>query len=476
MKKIGKYEIMGLLGRGGMGHVYKVRIPRVHKIVALKLLKPVEHMLELMGKDAVVSQFLHEARIMAGLNHPHIAGIWDFDEHLGWPYFTMEYACENLGAIIGESYRVEEPTRRLWPEKAVCFTLQTLDALARLHHAGIVHRDLKPYNLLLTSQEQVKLIDFGLSRLRGENALYLANPEAMPENIKVGTPYYTAPEQERAPETADQRADIYATGVLLFRLLTGLLPQEGGLGPGDQVFAAKSQLQLAPPWEDFFRKALAPEPDDRFASAAAMRQELEKLFAGWQQDMEQACSLPPELLQDILAQETGPCPVTAAGASPSLRLRSTPVKTGPVPVSQTFAVDDLGRPLQTGPGEFTPLKSDGEILYNKEQGLLWQQNGTAYPCTWQQAHDYIGACNAARLGGWDQWRLPTMEELLPLVRNPEQKHAQCLPSLFGERQRLLWSADRRSFTAAWTLNAGLGFAGWHDMTCLAWVRAVCTKA
>jgi len=470
MRHIGKYEIIGLLGRGGMGQVYKVRIPKVGKIVALKLLRPMEHMLDLMGKDAVTAQFLAEARIMAGLNHPHIAQIWDFDEHRGWPFFTMEYACENLGLAIGESYRVEEPTRRLWPDKAARFTLQTLDALARLHHAGIVHRDLKPYNLLLTSSEQVKLIDFGLSRLRGEHPAFEANPAAMPKNMKVGTPYYTAPEQERDPDAADGRADLFAAGVLFYRLLTGLLPPEGGLTGDDEVFGPELRPTLAAPWESFFRQALAPAPEDRFATAAAMRRELQTLHAAWREDMEKVCSLPPELLE-----EQGPCAIPEPGAALARPPRQTPLKTGPVPAQEAFAVDALGRPLQAAPGGFVPLPDAPEILRHAGHGLLWQRRGSPYPCTWDEAGDYIRSCNEAGLAGRNHWRLPTMEELLTLVRTPEHEHALCLPQPFSQRQRLLWSADRRSYTAAWTLNAGLGFAGWNDITCPAWVRAVCTE-
>lgn len=482
MKHIGKYEILGLLGKGGMGHVYKVRLPRVNKILALKLLRPVDHMLDLLGKDAVVQHFLHEARIMASLRHPHIAQIWDYDEHQSWPFFTMEYACENLGAAIGESYRVEEPTRKLWPDKAVRLTLETLDALARLHHAGIVHRDLKPYNLLLTSQERVKLIDFGLSRLRGENALFLANPEAMPKNMKVGTPFYAAPEQEDDPDNVDARADLFAAGVLFFRLLTGLLPPEGGLVRGAEVFTPdETSPVLAGPWEDFFYKALAPAPQDRFVSAVEMRDELNGLFAHWHENMHQACSLPPELEEASPTPSTDDeaalrnfCPVPQ-GPLETHPLRGNPIKTGPLSASQAFGLDTLARPTSSVSPEFVTLARTPEILHDAAHGLFWQQAGSPYPDTWEQAQAYVRRLNETAFAGLEHWRLPTVEELTTLVRVPEHDHAACLPPLFNPGQRLLWSADRRSFVAAWTLNVGLGFVGWQDFTCRAWVRAVCDK-
>ncbi len=465
MRHIGKYEVLGLLGRGGMGHVYKVRLPRTPKILALKLLKPMDHMLDLLGREALTRRFLDEARIMAGLDHPHIAQIWDLDTHAGWPFFTMEYACENLGTIIGESYILEAPTRKIRPDKAVRYVLETCEALARLHDAGIVHRDLKPYNLLLTSREHVKLIDFGLSKVRGEHPAFRANPAAMPAHIKVGTPFYTAPEQERDPESADFRADLYAGGVLLYRLLTGLLPPEGGLAPDKPVFSnQEAPLSMAAPWEDFFRKALAALPERRFASANAMGRALSLLHDKWRGHMDEVC-----LLLDDTQERTPAAPPNLQNET----LRSEPRKTGPVPSGRAFALDALARPLRYADVEHTPLSP--EVLRDARHGLLWQREGSPYPLTWGQAQDYVQGCNRRAFAGHRAWRLPTIDELTTLLRVPEREHARCTPPLFGREQRLLWSCDRRSHVSAWMLNAGLGFVGWQDFTCPAWVRAVCNE-
>jgi serine/threonine-protein kinase len=184
MRKIGRYQIRGLLGTGGMGRVYKAMLPVVEKVVAVKRLEPHEHMLRLLGRDQVESLFYTEARILANTRHANLAPLFDFDhDEAGRPFFVMEYLCMNLGTLIGETYEMERPTRSLPPERAARYITQTLEGLARLHYAGIIHRDIKPYNLLLTDDDRVKIIDLGLSRLRGEI-------KALPETFKIGTPFY----------------------------------------------------------------------------------------------------------------------------------------------------------------------------------------------------------------------------------------------------------------------------------------------
>ena len=459
MKHIGKYEITGLLGRGGMGLVFKVRLPLVGKTLALKLLRPVEHMLELLGEDEVKARFLEEARVMAGLRHPHIAQIWDFDEYEGWPFFTMEYACENLGTAIGESYRIEEPTRRIWPEKAMDYLSQVLDGLGRLHYAGIVHRDLKPYNVLFSDQEHVKIIDFGLSKVRGER------PQQSPGGMKVGTPYYAAPEQEADPERAGVPADLYSAGVILYRLLTGVLPPEGGIPPGAPVFSGQvPPFDLAAPFEIFFRQCLAPAPGDRFLSAREMHDALEGLRQTWLKSRDQVCSLSEDELEALCGLEKRN---SARGT-----LRSAPLKTGPVPAVQAFDLDGLDRPRNLFQASFQAMENG--MVFASEHGLMWQASGSPYALTWSEAHDYVASLNSERLGGHTGWRLPTVEELCTLARTPEDPDSLCLPMVFDQAQRQLWSADRRTFMAAWLLNAGLGYVGWQDFTCPAWVRAVRT--
>ena len=270
--KLGRYDVCGLLGRGGMGAVYKVRQPVTGRIAALKILKPADTLLKMVGSEELRRQFEAEAVTMASLDHPNIAAVWDYDQAGGIPFFVMAYYCLNLGMLMGESYRVEAPTRRLPLDKAVDYTLQTLDGLSRMHHAGIVHRDMKPFNLMLTDSGRIKVIDFGLSRLRGETG------PAAPGGIKIGSPYYAAPEQEAHPDSVDGRADCYAVGVMLYRMLTGVLPtDESNLDNGTIPPASRFNPDLDADWDAFFNRAMAWVAEDRFSGAATMRQALENL-------------------------------------------------------------------------------------------------------------------------------------------------------------------------------------------------------
>lgn len=467
MRKIGRYEICGRLGRGGMGAVYKARLPELGTVVALKLLEPVDHLADLLGAEAVREMFLREARIMASLDHPNIAAIRDAGEHTPGPrpdgeppvldgplpYFVMDYYCGNLGHTIGESYRVEEPSRRLPLDRAVSYAMQTLEGLRRMHHAGIVHRDVKPFNLMISGQDTVKLIDFGLSRLRGEM------DTARPRTLKVGSPYYTAPEQERDPASADARSDIYGVGVILFRMLTGRLPEDE---EGRSFRASDLSPDCDADWDYFFQRALAVDPEERFQDAQSMAAALETRFAAWRRRVDAVCGI------DESAFLADPAELTAPAGWPSLRKR--PVKARESEAAQKLGIDTLGRPLNR---HVSLLVDQGDGTVSDEAaGLLWEREGSDYPLTWEEAAGYVESLNERRFAGHADWRLPTVPELSTLVEDTPSLGDFCLPPVFAPDRRQIWSADRRSFMAAWYLDAAMGFVGSQDFTCRFWARAV----
>jgi serine/threonine-protein kinase len=173
-----------------------------------------------MGEDAIRNLFISEAITMSNLRHPHIVEVWNLDEtEDGKLFYVMDYYFNNLGIMIGESYITEAPSRIIKLDKAIKYIRQILLGLACLHHFDIVHRDIKPFNILVTDLDTIKICDFGLSKLRGEDF-------KGPENLKVGSPWYAAPEQEAHPDNVDRRADIYSVGIMLYRMLTGELPAE----------------------------------------------------------------------------------------------------------------------------------------------------------------------------------------------------------------------------------------------------------
>lgn len=460
--KIGRYTVCGLLGRGGMGAVYKVRQPVTGRIAALKLLRPAEILEELVGLPTLADTFATEARTMASLDHPNIAAVWDYDEADGKPFFVMEYYCLNLGMLIGESYRVEAPTRRLPMHSAVSYARQTLDALARMHHAGVIHRDVKPFNIMVTGHDEVKLIDFGLSRLRGET------PVQHSGGVRIGSPYYAAPEQEEDPESVDGRADLYPVGVMLYRMLTGVLPNDEEVMDGGAIPDASNYTEDCDhEWDAFFRRAIADDPDERFPDAAAMASALDKLYSRWESRVANVCSLTePDASSPRCAPRTHP-------------LRAEPVKVGTADAQETFSLDELWRPCCiTSPElEEQVVTTDGKTVktvLDAAAGRMWQQSGSEYPMTWQEAHEYVDMLNAYNHAGYNDWRLPTVDELCTLVRDTPMLGDFCLPSVFDDAKGILWTCDRKSYMAAWFVSAAMGFTGWQDFTCRFSVRAVRT--
>ncbi|QTA86130.1 protein kinase domain-containing protein [Desulfonema magnum] len=449
MKKIGKYKIRGLLGRGGMGKIYKVEVPVIGKIAALKRLEPNPVLVNIMGPEKIRDLFISEAVNMAYLRHPNIVQILDFDEADGKLFYIMDYYCNNLGTMIGETYKTEMPSRMIKTDKAIHYTRQMLLGLACLHHAGIVHRDIKPFNILVTDYDTVKICDFGLSKLRGE-----AFPG--PSNLKVGSPWYAAPEQEINPDQADFSADIYPVGVTLYRMLTGTLPTEPLAVLGD------ISPDLDEAWDVFIKKAIARKSKDRFVSANAMLKELDALQAAREIRKEKICSLPP--VPEFQTSETKPPKMSG-------KLRSQHVKVSPQEAPKLFSTDKLWRPLCYMQNDFRVNTDD--TITDSATGLIWQQSGTDYPVTWNHARVYIDKLNKACFAGHDNWRLPTVDELMSLLTEPLRDRDFCVEPIFDNTQKWLWSADTRSYVAAWYVSVDMGFVAWQDFSAYYYVRAVC---
>ncbi|EGB15110.1 serine/threonine protein kinase [Pseudodesulfovibrio mercurii] len=450
--RIGRYDIRGLLGRGGMGAVYKAAMPVTGRIVALKVLKPVEILEDLVGAEALRAMFFKEASAMASISHPNVAAVLDVDGGADGtsvpPHFTMEYFCGNLGVLMGETYEVERESRPLGVETSLALARGMLRGLDRLHYEGIIHRDVKPFNVMLAEDQggpgTVKLIDFGLSKLRGE-------PTVRHKGMVVGSPYYAAPEQEADPEVADERSDRYSVGVTLYRMLTGRLPGEKDLRPIRELHA-----DLDRAWDDFFATALARDPSDRFPSGPAMLDALNDLEARWLARREATCAAP-----DLLAEpEPTVCP----------RPRSAPLKAGLKQARAAFGLDELWRPECYAHGDFAD-RNDGTVL-ERTRGLVWERHGSRYPLTWERANAHVARLNKSAYAGRTDWRLPTVAELATLFTGRTEPGEFCLEPAFDPQKARLWSADRKAFTAAWYVDAELGFVWWQDLTCRFFARAV----
>ena len=453
MKQIGRYRVCGILGKGGMSKVYVVLLPVIDRIGALKLLNPHPHLLELLGEKTLRSLFISEARTLAGLRHPNIVDILDFDEADGKLFYVMDYYANNLGVLIGETYQSEKPSRIIRIDRAIHYAWLTLEGLSRLHHAGIIHRDIKPFNILVTEDEGVKISDFGLSKIRGEVF-------EGPPNLKVGSPYYAAPEQEAHPDAVDFSADIYSMGVIMYRMLTGFLPGYSENTPQQVPKPSRLNPDLAEDWDAFLMRAMAENPLDRYPSANIMLEDLNRLAAEWEVRRDRVCVLNP------VPQES------QVKMSQKRTLRSEGCKISIRNAPAVFGLDPLWRPQSYPLNNF--VMENESTIRDLATGLIWQKGGGEYPIPWRQALDYIASLNQNRLGGYNCWRLPTIDELMSLLTPMPQGTDFCIKPIFDPKCRWLWSIDRCTFTSAWYVSFDLGFVFHQEINARFYVKSVCS--
>ncbi len=248
-------QIIELIGRGGMGFVYKARQPHLDRFVALKLLPD-----SLAHDPQFAERFNREGRVLARLNHPNIVSIFDFGQAGGFYYLMMEY-------VDGVNLRQAMQAGRFSPAEALAIVPKICEALQFAHEEGILHRDIKPENILLDSKGRVKIADFGIAKLVGEE-----HPDASltATGAALGTMHYMAPEQIEKPATVDHRADIYSLGVVFYELLTGELPL-GRFGP------PSARTPVDPRVDDVVMRTLEREREKRFQSAGEMGTTVEHL-------------------------------------------------------------------------------------------------------------------------------------------------------------------------------------------------------
>ncbi|MCX6851768.1 MAG: protein kinase [Verrucomicrobia bacterium] len=251
-----QYEVHMLVGRGGMGAVYKGLQLSLDRAVAIKLLPPAIERQDL----AFAERFKNEARLMGRMNHPAIVSVYDFGRTSdGQLYFVMEYVDGT------DVQRMIAREGKLPPEHALAITAHLCDALGYAHKQGIVHRDIKPSNVLIDIEGRVKVADFGLAKLSDKTQ----NSGLTQTGMTMGTPDYVAPEALTLGSDVDGRADIYAVGVMLYQMLTGDIPR-GMFKMPSQKFQS-----IDPRFDAIIRRALEHDREERYQSSHELRQALD---------------------------------------------------------------------------------------------------------------------------------------------------------------------------------------------------------
>lgn len=255
---LGGYRLEGVLGRGGMGTVYRATQLSLHRPVAVKILPR-----EVSSEPQMVSRFKREIETLTALSHPNIVAILDggYDEDQGLYYSVMEL-------VDGVTLRQVIDSGGLKPSEALRMIPEFCEALEYAHSKGILHRDIKPANVLIDQDGRLKIADFGLSRLVGEREEEAARITKTQQ--VMGTIEYMAPEQREGAKHVDHRADIYSLGVVFYEMLTGELPI-GRFDPPSQKVEVDVRL------DEVVLRVLAKDPERRYQRASAVAVDVREL-------------------------------------------------------------------------------------------------------------------------------------------------------------------------------------------------------
>ncbi|MGH3249542.1 MAG: Stk1 family PASTA domain-containing Ser/Thr kinase [Trebonia sp.] len=314
-----RYELDGVVGRGGMAEVYRARDLRLDRTVAIKTLRT-----DLARDQTFQARFRREAQSAASLNNPTIVAVYDTGEDLSSgmpvPFIVMEYVDgRTVRDLLIEGHR-------LLPERTLEIVSGVLRALEYSHQAGIVHRDIKPGNVMVTRTGDIKVMDFGIARAMNDSQATMTQTAQV-----IGTAQYLSPEQARG-ERVDARSDLYSTGCLMYELLTGRPPFTGD-SPVAIAYQHVRENPIPPsrvdpslpPWADsIVLKAMAKSANDRYQSAAEMNADIQRAASG----MQVAASVPPITQIDYYGnpQRTSQMgPSTMMGVAPTTM---TPQQTG----------------------------------------------------------------------------------------------------------------------------------------------------
>ncbi len=277
--QIGNYEILGLLGTGGMGQVFRARDIQLGRLAAIKFLTDVG-----VGSEGGLRRFITEAKAASALNHPNILTVYGIGEHEGNPFIAMEF-------VDGSTLRSMIKGAPLPLKRALEITRQTLAGLSKAHSIGIIHRDLKPENIMVTHDGLVKILDFGLAKLLKSDApdqtsgpLETIGQSDTKTGMILGTAAYMSPEQARG-QSADLRSDIFSLGIVLYEMITGINPfrRETTVDTISAILrdaptpVGLPSKTLPPGLNAILEKALEKKSENRFSSTREMETALLQL-------------------------------------------------------------------------------------------------------------------------------------------------------------------------------------------------------
>lgn len=368
---VGSYRIVEKIGEGGMGAVYRAVDEMLEREVAIKAIRP-----DLAREPQIVERFRAEAKILARVSHPSIAGIYSFFYDGGELFLAMELV---RGRTLSE---VIEAGGALPWQRAVPLFSTALEGIEQAHRAGIIHRDLKPDNLMLTEAGTLKVMDFGIARMAGSSHLTRTG-------LLVGTLRYIAPEQIRGEEV-DQRTDLYALGAVLYQMLTGRVPFDG---PTDfAILKAQLDDPPVPPgsivpgipgWLDrAVLKALEKDPAARFQTVEEMRLYLNRQGTAAPVARQETSQIPEDFPTLILPPKANPTPPPASPATIATDRARLPPPPPSLPTNVAPVPSTSYRPVEAPKGKgglIAAVLAAVFVAVLAAGAFLWTRRGPAKP-------------------------------------------------------------------------------------------------
>jgi serine/threonine-protein kinase len=359
----GRYEIIEELGRGGMGRVYKVYDQKLKEVIALKLIHP-----EISVNSQAIDRFRNELRYARKIGHRHVGRMFDLGEQDSQFYITMEYVeGENLKSFIRRS-------GHLTPRKAISLAKQVCEGLAEAHRLGVIHRDLKPQNIMIDREGSARIMDFGIARFTQADGI-------TGSGVMIGTPEYMSPEQVETGDV-DQRADIYALGIILYEMVTGHVPFAGDT-PLAVLIKHKSETPRSPQDSNplvslavtrIILKCLEKDRSRRYQSAGELFADLTKAEQGlFQAEKDTMAKVRPSTKRPALRWLWPAVGIVLAGAAIFLAWNQFLRKEQPgTAIHVSLPEKQIGR-IKPPPPPGTPGSTEGESADSKterREGIL----------------------------------------------------------------------------------------------------------